>query len=113
AARQRVAGALEGAVRREAADLVAVLGEPALEKRRLAGALRMAEDAWDEDPAPNKTGVGREHHVGQPRHRIDPLDARADLRGQRLVEGLPLPLRQGDVSALAAVHPGVDLVVDA
>src|SRR5207253_2931945 len=108
-AKESVARPFKKNIRGQLLDCEAMLREPGVEERRLAGTDAVAEARAEKPLLIHQARVGREHQVRQTRLRRHQLDlyAQAD---QRLVK-MP-PLLQGPLRRAAArpAHPRVDLV---
>jgi hypothetical protein len=85
--------------------------EPAQVHVGLRGPLRVAEPRAEHRPAHHRRPVGREHHVRQPRHRLDRADVMPEIE-VHLPQRSPLPHRGGRVGRLVRPHPRVDRVRD-
>ena len=94
------------------AELEAVFRQPGLGVRLLDLPLRMAESGRNGHFAVDQRRIGREDQVGHAGHRLHAVDRRPGLL-QQSPQVLPLGHRRRVIGPLAAVHPRIDLVLDA
>ena len=87
----------------------AVPAEPVHVRGRLGRALGVAEAHAEHGGVDHGGAVRREHHVGQPRDRLDDRDGVPE-RLIGLPQGLPLPQRQRRIDGGVRPHPRVDRV---
>jgi len=108
--KERIALALEGYVRWQIEDGVAVLLKPGAEEGLFVAAFRMKEATGNEGPSSLQPCVGREDHVGQSRLRIDPFNRCKS--GERFAESAPLLNCVTARSRMEiALHPRIDDVL--
>ena len=85
--------------------------EPAHDVLRLGGTLAGLVPRAEHATVDDQSAVGHEHHVGQPRHRVDDRHVVAECTvGAH--ELFPLPHGPGGVDRVLGVHPRVDRVDD-
>src|SRR6185437_2772520 len=91
-------------------DLVAIAPEPVHVRGAFLMPLKVLELRAKYRAADDRRTVRREHHVRQPRHRVDGGDSVAEAYVCRL-ELLPLLHCQGNIYWVVGIHPWVDRVL--
>src|SRR4029453_18379410 len=72
----------------------------------------MPKITGDEFATNRQSGVSRENHIGKSRLRRNQMNLAIEI-GKSGMQLLPLLLREDHLGAAGAVHPGIDLVLDA